>query len=150
MVQDFRNFTSCDCILLPVFYHCVGPHRFNYESMSVELFPLYCCSCHRLPEKPAVTGGNLSRNSPRKLVKFRPDGSYFPLQAPSKRSSELSSSLSTDTASGGPPTVKKERIEVVEPLEVVQTPPSGVIFKNSSLVLPSTSNMNSVQFRNSN
>ena len=63
---------------MPVYFHALTAKttRPVYESMSLELFPLYACPVHTLPESVVLTPAASQFNSPRKLVKFHRDGSY--------------------------------------------------------------------------
>ena len=63
MVRSFRDYTSCDCILLPVFFHTVTTHKATYDSSCVGFSPYYSCPGHRvttISRSPGPKLGSLS------------------------------------------------------------------------------------------
>lgn len=88
MVRDFRAFTACNCLLLPVFFHCVRAHTTNrqsYDSVCLELYPLFACDTHNVPVVSTSNMSPVKSNSPRRLVRFPGDSRIDTL---SKLSSE--------------------------------------------------------------
>lgn len=165
MIRDFRNFTSCACLLVPSFFHCIqsiSGSRPSYESLCLELVPLYACDRHHVPvivTKPIPTA---APRVPRKLLKFTRDSSSS-ARAPYKVSERPGS---VDLKEHVMPTVAVERTQIksehsslehfeVTPLETTTEAPDvlsslpRVIFNNSPFSLPRDIKSAGAQFKNS-
>ena len=136
MIRDFRAYTACTCILVPNFFHCVqslATSRAGYDSVSLELFPIYSCDRHNVPVIVTTPLPATHVNSPRRLVKFvkKPCVSDF-----SVRSANFATRNTSDHQS-------------VETSSVPAILGGSTVFKNSPFVLPRGSGSSSAQFRNS-
>ena len=124
LVRDFRACTSCNCLLLPVFFHCVRAHstgRQSYDSVCLELYPLFACDLHHVPIISTSAMPPVVSNSPRRLVKFTTDAN---------------SSISTLPSDGSIFSTLGEKLV------------RGPIFNNSPFIFPRDSKNNSVVFKN--
>ena len=116
--------TKCNCILLPQSFHSVTTCRASYESISLELFPLYSCELHRVSLTPPLAP-TVTRASPYKLVRFDSSGSIIPLISPGQK------------------LVKREPSEIVMPLEL-----SDAVMTSSKNVIGAPASVSGATFRN--
>ena len=152
LVKGFQKISGCDCILVPLFFHCVSSvNRHHYDSLSLELFPVYSCSRHQIhsdsvkPEKPSRP------NSPRRLVRFSSNGTFTPVRVPTVTSVKAesvdpdlikplslddcistSSTVALVSDSESAPAVKGASFRHVPFKEPSVPPGSSVIFTNRS------------------
>ena len=80
--MKIRAVSGCSCLLLPIFFHAITSSRTCYDSLSLELFPLFACSRHVIIPS-SDSGTSVCRPaSPYKLIRFNSDGTYSPLFRP--------------------------------------------------------------------
>ena len=149
LAVKIRDVSRCSCLWLPLSFHAVTSARNTYDSLSLELFPLYACDRHCIRSSAPPFKVDTKRASPYKLVRFMPDGSYVPLLTPSQCQRLITSEVPTsDPVSTESLTVSSE----AGTLDSAMLP--GVVFTNSSVKSEISSSsvgspvVSSVQFTN--
>ena len=82
LAVKIRAVSRCSCLLIPVFFHAVTTSRTSYDSLSMELFPLFACARHVVHSSAESSTVPIKRASPYKLVRFNSDGTFSPLLRP--------------------------------------------------------------------
>ena len=139
LAVKIRAVSRCSCLLVPVFFHAVTSTRSSYDSLSLELFPLFACARHVVHPSSESSVTRVKHASPRKLIRFNSDGTFSPLLKPGQ---SVVSTVSACEQVFEPPI----KLPLLNSRSL-----SGVIFSNNSRRLDadhSDSVSSSVQFTN--
>lgn len=126
-------------------------NRHHYDSLSLELFPIYSCPRHHIQIAQSHSVAPPKLNSPRRLVRFSPDGSFIPIKVSESKPTVKTESddsglvipLSFDESAPSSSTV--DLVSDAKPTSVVK----GAVFRHVPFKTPAVPTSASVVFTNS-